>query len=511
MTYSSIRLSNALGVPLLIAFASLSALASGCASETGVVITVSQGSIEQSPDTLRFLMGVDEFDIDLSRVGCETTDGTLLQRFIRLPASDGDVADIADRNLADSPYRLLLKPDVALRIDREMMVAVGAVKDNTLIGVGALQKPVTFVDGKLLQWNIALRPPPSDMLIEPGDRCVCAEDYAGGPFVITSIADPDCDGDIGENDCDHDDASVGTSSSETCGNGVDDDCDPMTSDEPAEEVCDGVDNDCDGMCDEGVDQDDDPYTHCGTKQGECGSVPDPDKADCDATLSEVYPGAPELCDGLDNDCNPDTIFPYHQYCYVSEGPDDRCHVGEQWCDDIDGTFFEECQPLNNSEPYVASPRSCPAYEMCSGRYDPFECANRFVYSETECTLVAVVNANESYLCPGAQAAAPYMGDENFECIWRLLGEGLNAPYYAYLSDSFGEVGPVVDSCAANFHIDEMFGPSEETDFFMWLDVNGEPRMHLRARVNVITVAQPFQCPPPGQAMMCTQPTDPPGS
>jgi len=57
----------------------------------------------------------------------------------------------------------------------------------------------------------------------------------------------------------------------------------------AGEVCDGQDNNCDGHIDEGFDTDEDGYTVC---QGDCN----------DNDLS-VYPGAPEVCDGKDNNCN----------------------------------------------------------------------------------------------------------------------------------------------------------------------------------------------------------------
>jgi len=57
----------------------------------------------------------------------------------------------------------------------------------------------------------------------------------------------------------------------------------------APEACDGEDNDCDGAPDEDEqDADGDGYLGC---------------AECDDTNADVYPGAPELCDGKDNDCD----------------------------------------------------------------------------------------------------------------------------------------------------------------------------------------------------------------
>jgi hypothetical protein len=60
----------------------------------------------------------------------------------------------------------------------------------------------------------------------------------------------------------------------------------------APEVEDGVDNDCNGVVDEGSDGFDDD----GDGYAELGG-------DCDDTLATVHPGASETCDGLDEDCD----------------------------------------------------------------------------------------------------------------------------------------------------------------------------------------------------------------
>ncbi len=70
----------------------------------------------------------------------------------------------------------------------------------------------------------------------------------------------------------------------------------------SDEVCDGFDNDCDGVVDEGYDTDGDGYSICGWNPATPGLL-DPTLVDCDDTAAAVNPGATEVCNGIDDDCD----------------------------------------------------------------------------------------------------------------------------------------------------------------------------------------------------------------
>ncbi|MEC7985993.1 MAG: MopE-related protein, partial [Myxococcota bacterium] len=107
------------------------------------------------------------------------------------------------------------------------------------------------------------------------------------------IQDADADGFNAEEDCDDNNSLISPA---------------------AEEVCDGTDNNCDGDIDEGVqtefyaDSDLDGFGNPNLVTSAC-EAPDgfvTNGSDCDDTQALSYPGAEEICDELDNNCDGET-------------------------------------------------------------------------------------------------------------------------------------------------------------------------------------------------------------
>ncbi len=136
-------------------------------------------------------------------------------------------------------------------------------------------------------------------LCEDGQPQVC-DPMEGAELEQCDGQDNDCDGGIDE--------ELGTLSCGlgicehtvvACANGVPVICDEMEGSQP--EVCDGLDNDCDGKVDEGYpDFDDDGLVDCLDPDDDGDG--DPDFSDCAPMNPDLHHAADEICDGVDNNC-----------------------------------------------------------------------------------------------------------------------------------------------------------------------------------------------------------------
>jgi hypothetical protein len=152
----------------------------------------------------------------------------------------------------------------------------------------------------------------------PGEPPCAADECDEAARTCDTCLDPDRDGDgidsvaCGGRDCNDDDPRI-----------------------PRQEVCDPmhVDEDCDPtsvgslVLDDGDDDMFLPVTCCNTTPSgmTCGT-------DCNDTNNSVFPGAPELCDGIDNDC----VAPTDSGCACTVGQTTMCGYAAGTCTAVTG-------------------------------------------------------------------------------------------------------------------------------------------------------------------------------
>lgn len=216
--------------------------------------------------------------------------------------------------------------------------------------------------------------------------------------------------------------------------------------------------------------------------------PAPAATDCNDEESAMYPGATEICDGLDNNCvQGDEVVTQETPCLADAG--NGCFVGTSQCDETAGNAeptLGECTPAS-IDTNIASPAMCQAYEDCAGASDAFGCALDKVFTTYECTLIVGPDGP----CPErtirlGEASAPLPTDL---CEWVLMGGVQQANYWAALVslvDAQIVLGSTAGICQPLFTLRDMFDTTntEAQDFYLWQSVNGAPGEHAKLHVHV---------------------------
>ena len=277
-----------------------------------------------------------------------------------------------------------------------------------------------------------------------------------------AVSDSDKDGFLGGEDCNDADATINPD---------------------ATELCDGLDNNCDGVADEGVsspfwaDDDGDGFGDPNTKTESC-TAPDgyvSNDQDCVPTNEEIYPGAPEICDDIDNNCSGETDEGLGVPVYVDEDGDGygsrmeyACALSPGYsavggdCDDATHTIFpgatEFCDGIDNDCDGTVDEEGSDAttwyYDADGDGYG--NCAVMQVACDPPAGYVAAASTESCDCNDGTAAAHPYAvelcdGVLDEDCdgqtdesdaidagIWYADGDG----------DGYGDVLSATSACEA---------------------------------------------------------------
>jgi len=146
-----------------------------------------------------------------------------------------------------------------------------------------------------------------------------------------------------------------------------------------EASCDGIDDNCNGKVDENFDTDKDGFPP--------EYLPDSSKCygwslwDCDDNDINTFPGAIELCDGENNDCNEADVAPFDDDLVVPCGNETGlCTLGEKTCI-VDVWDWSECDadyPGPGPEPVEICGNQ--EDENCDGNVDEPDYCNLLLYA-----------------------------------------------------------------------------------------------------------------------------------
>ncbi|MEZ4320337.1 MAG: MopE-related protein [Myxococcota bacterium] len=285
--------------------------------------------------------------------------------------ADSDSVLACDGDCDDSdPFAYPGNPEVCDGIDND---CANGVDDGVAVQVWFADADGDGVGGGSTTGTACAAPNAGDVLTSSDCNDADSTTYPGATEQCDAI-DHDCDGQP-ENgvpqltwwpDADGDgygdpDGTTTTACAAPPGSVADDaDCDDSEAgvNPAAPEVCDGIDNDCNGLADlaDGLpsqsyyaDPDGDGWGS-GAATVACAPVPGLVTlvGDCDESAPAIHPGAPEVCDSVDNDCD--------------GTPDDGLPTTDYW-EDLDGDGFGTGSPVD------AACQPPPGFALASGDCD----------------------------------------------------------------------------------------------------------------------------------------------
>ena len=189
---------------------------------------------------------------------------------------------------------------------------------------------------------------------------------------------------------------------------------------PTEEVCDGLDNDCDGLIDENEgDLDGDGVPDC--SDDDIDGDGDPNLSDCAPWDNTVHHGAPEQCNGSDDDC--DLLVPVDE----TDADGDGMWGCQGDCDDTLATVYlgaeELCDGLDTN-----CDTELPADELDGDGDESLACGG-------DC------NDEDPAVHPGALEACNTIDDDCDDLVDEVGADGCQSHYADSDSDGAGAGEP----------------------------------------------------------------------
>ena len=246
----------------------------------------------------------------------------------------------------------------------------------------------------------------------------------------------------------------------------------------ATEVCNGVDDNCDGNIDEGLtfttyyaDADGDTYGDAGSSTSTCDGAPEgyvSDATDCNDADAAVNPGATEVCNGIDDNCdgNIDEGLTFTTY-YADADGDTYGDAGSSTttCDGAPEGYVSDATDCNDADAAVnpGATEVCNGIDdNCDGNIDEgvqntyYADADGDSYGDAGSTTMAC-SAPEGYVsdatdCNDADAAVNPGATEvcngiDDNCDGNI-DEGVQNTYYADADgDTYGDAGSTTMACS----------------------------------------------------------------